>query len=96
MQGAKRGLEEGWPNAAPVLFRPQRLSLFAASDLNYESIYLLWLEFEDEPELWVYDANGESRYKDLAEYLKAYLNDDLSAAGRHWKLAEADRLGHKS
>ena len=78
--------EENWPNDAAALFRPDRLSLFAASDLNYERIYLLWLDFEDEPELWVYDSNGESRYKDLEQYLEAYLADDLSAASRPWKL----------
>ena len=79
--------EENWPNEASALFRPERLSLFACSDLTNEKIYLLWLDFEDEPELWVYDANGESRYKDLAEYLTAYLADDVSAAGRAWRLA---------
>lgn len=77
--------EEGWANSAPALFKPERLSLFACSDLTNEAIYLLWLEFEDEPELWVYDANGESRYKDLEEYLQACLSDDVSAATRSWR-----------
>jgi hypothetical protein len=54
---------------------------------------LLWLDDEDEPELWVYDSNGESRYKDLAEYLKAYINDDLSAASKRWIIAEIERSG---
>jgi hypothetical protein len=58
-------------------------------------MFLLGLEFEDEPEFWVYDSNGESRYKDLAEYLNAYLNDDLTAAERRWKLAEAERVAPK-
>ena len=78
--------EEGWPNEASALFKPERLSLFACSDVTNEKIYLLWLDFEDEPELWVYDSNGESRYKDLREYLNAYLADDISAAERLWRL----------
>lgn len=77
--------ELGWPDEASALFRPERLSLFACSDITNEKIYLLWFEFEDEPELWVYDSNGESRYKNLEEYLIAYLNDDLSASEKTWK-----------
>jgi len=77
--------EEGWPNSAPAIFKPERLTLFACSDLTNEAIYLLWLEFEDEPELWVYDSNGESRYKDLEDYLDAYLTDDVSASARSWR-----------
>jgi hypothetical protein len=77
--------EEGWPNEASALFKPQRLSLFAASDDTYEKIYLLWLDFEDEPELWVYDANGESRYRDLASYLQSYLAEDVGAASISWR-----------
>lgn len=95
IKGLRAGVEQGWPNVASALFRPERLSLFAASDLNYQTVYLLWLEFEDEPEIWVYDPNGESRYKDLAEYLAAYLHDDVTAAERRWKLAESERLGSK-
>jgi hypothetical protein len=68
------------------LFKPERLSVFACSDLTNEKIYLLWLDFEDEPELWAYDSNGESRYKDLREYLEAYLADDISAMERRWRL----------
>lgn len=75
----------GWPNEASTLLRPERLSLFAGSEYNNEKIYLLWLDFEDEPELWVYDANGESRYRDLATYLQAYLAEDVSAASRSWR-----------
>jgi len=76
---------EGWPNDASPLFRPERLSLFAGSEYSNERIYLLWLDFEDEPELWVYDANGESRYHDLAAYLQAYLAEDVSAASISWR-----------
>jgi hypothetical protein len=77
--------EQGWPNEASALFKPERLSLFACSDLTNETIYLLSLDFTDEPELWVYDSNGESRYKDLEEYLVAYLDDDISASSRSWR-----------
>jgi hypothetical protein len=86
IQNQRLAGEKGWPNEASALFKPERLSLFACSDITNEKIYLLWLEFEDEPELWVYDSNGESRYKDLEEYLNAYLADDISAAERHWRL----------
>ncbi|HIH9202559.1 TPA: hypothetical protein ACYUZM_005056, partial [Escherichia coli] len=78
-------LKEDWPNHAYSLFKDNRLSLFAGSDIGNESIFLLWLDFEDEPELWVYDSNGESRYKNFNEYLIAYLNDDLSASEHSWR-----------
>ena len=81
----RRAGESGWPNEASALFRPERLSLFAGSDVSNEKIYLFWLDFEDEPELWVYDSNGESRYRDLAAYLQAFLDDDVSAAERSWR-----------
>ncbi|HTH99283.1 MAG TPA: hypothetical protein VL574_17830 [Stellaceae bacterium] len=57
----------------------------ACSDLGYDKIYLLWLEFEDEPELWTYDGNGESRYKNLQAYLQAYVTGDLGASDRSWR-----------
>lgn len=74
-----------WPDEAGGLFRPERLSLFAGSDLNYEKVYLLWLDSEDEPEIWVYDQNGESRYNNLKSYLIAYLDDDVSASQKTWR-----------
>jgi hypothetical protein len=80
---------EGWPNEASTLFRPERLSLFAGSDYTYEKIYLLWLDHEDEPELWIYDANGESRYRDLSAYLRAYVSSDVSAASLSWRAGQA-------
>jgi hypothetical protein len=76
---------ENWPNHGAALFRPDRLSIFAGDDDGYEEIYLLWLDFYDEPEVWAYDTNGESRYKDLEEYLKAYLSGDVSASTRSWR-----------
>ena len=76
--------KEDWPNHATGLFKDERLTLFAVSDLDNESIVLLWLDFEPEPEVWVYDANGESRYRNLEDYLDAYLTDDISAARRSW------------
>jgi len=86
IQSQRLAGERGWPNEASALFKPERLSLFACSDITNEKIYLLWLDFEDEPEIWVYDSNGESRYKDLKEYLNAYLADDISAFERRWRL----------
>lgn len=76
---------EDWPNEASALFKPERLSLFACSDLNYVKIYLLWLDSEDELELWVYDQNGESRYRNLGTYLIAYLDDDVRAPQKTWR-----------
>jgi len=79
---------ENWENHATGLFMPNRISIFAASDNGYEMICLIWFDGIAEPELWVYDCNGESRYKDLASYLQAYIDDDISAYTAKWKLAE--------
>lgn len=76
---------KNWDNDASSLFKSERLSLFAGSEFTYERIYLLWLDSEKEPELWVYDCNGESRYKNLESYLYAYLNDDVSACMKSWR-----------
>jgi hypothetical protein len=80
------GLENGWSNHACSLFREERLSIFAGSHYSNECIFLLWLDFEDEPEFWVYDSNGESRYKNLKHYLLAYLADDISASEQSWRV----------
>ncbi|HHD7487385.1 TPA: hypothetical protein ACOVI5_002020 [Klebsiella oxytoca] len=74
-----------WDNDASSLFKENRLSLFSGSEFTFERIYLLWLDNEDEPELWVYDSNGESRFKNLETYLKAYLNDDISTCTKSWR-----------
>jgi hypothetical protein len=84
IQAGRLAAERGRPNEASALFKPERLSLFAGSDITYEKIYLLWLDDEYEPQLFVYDVNGESRYKDLEAYLKAYLAGDISAAESRW------------
>ena len=76
-----------WPNDAGGLFRPDRLSLFAGSDVTYERVYLLWVDDAVEPEVWVYDTNGNARYRDLEQYLNAYLSDDLSSYEKRWILA---------
>ncbi|MGC7560107.1 hypothetical protein [Pasteurella sp. PK-2025] len=75
-----------WENNAGSLFKADRLSLFAGSAYSNEHIYLLWLDGYDEPELWVYDANGEARYKNLDEYLISYIKDDLSQYDKKWIL----------
>lgn len=77
-----------WENHATGLFALSRISIFAASDNSYEMICLIWFDGIEEPELWIYDCNGESRYKDLASYLQAYIDDDISACSVKWKLAE--------
>jgi hypothetical protein len=85
--------ESHWMNDAASLFRPERLSLFAGTNEGYERIYLLWLDDIEEPEVWAYDSNGESRYADLSAYLTAYISDDISQSRRHWKLAEIEQFG---
>ena len=77
-----------WEDHATGLFASNRISIFAASEATNETICLIWFDSTEEPELWVYDYNGESRYKDLASYLQAYINDDISACENKWKLAE--------
>lgn len=77
---------DNWDNHIWGLFRSCRLSLFAGSDFSYEAIFLLWLDSTEEPEIWAYDCNGESRYKNLDEYLKAYISDDVSACECSWRV----------
>jgi hypothetical protein len=84
IQSSRLAAERGWPNDASALFKPERLSLFACDNIGPEKIYLLWLDDEYEPQFFVYDANGESRYKDLEAYLNAYLAGDISAAESRW------------
>ena len=52
-----------WEDHAAGLFAPNRVSIFAASESTSEIICLVWFDSVEEPELWVYDCNGESRYK---------------------------------
>ena len=79
-------LSKNWPNDATALFKADRISVFALGQEGTERIYLLWFDCMDEPELWVYDTNGEAHYRDLQSYLEAYLADDLSAYEEHWLL----------
>lgn len=79
-------ISENWANDAIALFKPERISVFACDDTSNERIYLLWFDWVIEPELWVYDSNGEAHYKNLELYLKAYLDDDLSAYTQQWIL----------
>lgn len=77
---------ENWANDAVGLFKPERISIFALHEWSNERIYLLWFDFVAEPEVWAYDSNGEAHYKNLEAYLKAYLEDDLTAYGKQWIL----------
>lgn len=86
--GSVKASMGNWEDHATGLFALHRISIFAASDNSYEMICLIWFDGTVEPELWVYDSNGESRYKDLASYLQAYIDDDVSACSVKWKLAE--------
>ena len=51
---------DNWEDHATGLFALNRISIFAASDNGYEMICLIWFDGTEEPELWVYDCNGES------------------------------------
>ena len=78
--------KEWWGNDATALFKDERISIFAAEEFGNERIYLIWFDDIDEPELWVYDENGEARYENIEQYLKAYLNDDLENYSKPWIL----------
>ena len=73
--------------SATGLFRPDRISLFAASDMTYARMYLIWFDETDDPEVWAYDTNGEARYENLHEYLQMYMGDDISPYKRQWRLS---------
>lgn len=77
-------VSENWPNDACALFKKNRISVYAADENGFERIYIVWFDEVEEPELWVYDTNGMARYKNLLCYLKAYLDDDLSAYNDKW------------
>lgn len=77
-----------WQNDAGSIFNHTRISVFAGSRDTYERIYLIWFDCIEEPELWVYDTNGEARYKNLLSYLASYINDDIAAFNEKWKLGE--------
>ena len=78
--------KEWWGNDATALFKDERISIFASEEFGNERIYLIWFDDIDEPELWVYDVNGEARYENIEHYLKAYLNDDLENYSKPWIL----------
>lgn len=76
ISGIKRSLRSNikeWDNNAGSIFQHDRLSLFAGSAYTYEQVYLLWLDDYIEPQIWVYDANGNSRFDNLDDYLIAFL-----------------------
>ncbi len=73
-----------WENDIANLFEKNRISVFAASEYTSERIYLIWLDNRSEPEIWVYDTNGLSRFKNLCAYLKAYLDDDITKTCTDW------------
>ena len=76
IRGIKRSLNSNikeWDNNAGSIFQHDRLSLFAGSAYTYEQVYLLWLDDYIEPQIWVYDANGNSRFDTFDDYLIAFL-----------------------
>lgn len=79
-------ISNNWENDATAIFKNSRLSVFAASAYTNERIYLIWLDEIIEPEIWVYDTNGFSRFRDLELYLDSYINDDVEN-NHEWILA---------
>lgn len=77
MKGIKLSLDshiENWENNLGSYAPYEQLSLFAGSAYTYEHIYLFWGNKNIEPELWVYDVNGETRFDNLDEYLIDFLS----------------------
>ncbi len=77
LQNQIKAFSEHWPNDANSLFKDNHISIFAIDDNGNEHIYMIWLDCIDEPEFWVYDSNGITRYKDIKTYLEAYLSDEF-------------------
>ena len=65
-------LREDWEGSAPSRFPPDRLSLFSVyEELDENVAFLVWPEKEgDEPEVWAYFGQGESKHKTLQRYLE--------------------------
>ena len=84
LQNQVKAFAENWPNDASSIFKENRVSVFAIDDNGNEHIYMIWLDFKEEPEFWIYDSNGMARYKNIKTYLEAYLSDDLSAYNKWW------------
>jgi hypothetical protein len=82
-----KAFSENWINDASSLFKDYRISVFAIEENGNEHIYLIWFDDIEEPELWVYDSNGMARYKNIKDYLDAYLSDEMSAYSAGWILA---------
>lgn len=80
---------ENWANDAVALFKPERVSVFAAAREGNERLYLVWFDCIEEPEIWAYDTSGEAHYQNLATYLQAYIDDDLAAYSKHWILGNS-------
>lgn len=90
MKGIKTNLDaaaQHWANDTASLVVPERISYFAASEFTSERVYLIWFDNYEEPEICVYDVNGESRYLDLKSYLSAYVEDDEDEVNQTWKLS---------
>ena len=79
-----KAIIDNWENDIAKLFKESRISIFAGSEYTNERVYLVWFDSTEEPEVWVYDTNGETRFKDISCYLKAYLEDDLSLVNELW------------
>lgn len=69
--------QNNWDNDALSLFKDKRISVFAASAYTNERVYLVWLDAILEPEIWVYDTNGFSRFQNLEKYFDAYIDDEV-------------------
>ncbi|MBO0931230.1 hypothetical protein [Fibrella aquatilis] len=81
-----KAIAENWENDAIRLFRPERISVFAANRDSYERIYLMWFDSMEEPELWIEDSNGVGRFKDFSAFLQWLPVEDISTYEPHWIL----------
>jgi hypothetical protein len=72
VQQSFKSMKENWEGSAPARFPAERLSLFAIVDGSDEDqTYLVWPEKDGaEPEIWAYAGQGETKHKNLEQYLK--------------------------
>jgi hypothetical protein len=62
---------EHWEGSAPATVPLERLSLFSVSSLDDGDLtYLVWPVKKGEPQVWKYAGQSETKYTDLAEYLR--------------------------
>lgn len=74
-QSQIKAFVEHWEEHILSKVQRKNVTVFALSEYTYESIFLIWKD-AIEPEVWVYDVNGESHFKNIELYLVDYLNQE--------------------